>query len=132
MPAHRFLTTDESDKMSTPFNILIAQINQGADNSNLSADMDELLRTVQATGRAGSLTITIKIVPATADRQSVDKLTVQIDRGLKLPKPESAKDFFFITEDGELTRKHPKQQELELRDVTLQGGIAGSLKTINA
>ena len=118
--------------MSTPFNVLIAQINQGADNSNLSADMDELLRTVQATGRAGSLTITIKMVPATADRQSVDKLTVQIDRGLKLPKPESAKDFFFITEDGELTRKHPKQQELELRDVTLQGGISGSLKIINA
>ena len=119
--------------MTTPFNLLIAQINQGNDNTNLTADVAELLKTVQTTGRAGSLSITIKVAPATNDRQNVDKVTVQIDRSLKLPKPESSKDFFHLTDDAELSRKHPKQHDLDLRDVSLQGGVSSvNFKTINS
>ena len=33
-------------------------------------------------------------------------------------KPETPTDFFYLTEDGETTRNHPKQQTLELREVT--------------
>jgi hypothetical protein len=74
---------------------------------------------VQATGRAGSLTIKVKVAPATRSNSgSVDKVTITADRKLELPKPEQPSDFFWLTEDGETSRNHPRQQDLPLRDVS--------------
>ena len=39
---------------------LLNEINEGSTHAALSADMSELLRTVQATGRAGKLTARLK------------------------------------------------------------------------
>ncbi len=101
------------------FSLFIVELNEGTTNAALSADLAELLRTVQTTGRAGSLTLKVKVAPATRTNSgSVDKVTITADRKLELPKPEQASDFFWLTEDGETSRNHPRQQELQLRDVS--------------
>jgi len=47
----------------------------------------------------------------------VDKITIVADRKLELPKPEQPQDFFWLTDDAEPTRQHPRQHALDLRDV---------------
>lgn len=101
------------------FNHFIVELNDGSTHAALSADLAELLRTVQNTGRAGSLTLKVKVAPATRTNSgSVDKVTITADRKLELPKPEQASDFFWLTEDGETSRNHPRQHDLPLREVT--------------
>lgn len=98
---------------------LLNEINEGSTHAALSADMAELLRTVQSTGRAGKLTVTVKVVPAVRNTGGgeIDRVNITVDRTLALPKPETPTDFFYLTDDGETTRNHPRQQSLELREV---------------
>ena len=99
---------------------LLNEINEGSTHAALTQDMADLLRTVQTTGRAGKLTITLKVAPAARNTSGgdIDRINLTVDRTLALPKPETPTDFFYLTEDGETTRNHPKQQTLELREVT--------------
>ncbi|WP_312781663.1 hypothetical protein [Acidovorax temperans] len=99
---------------------LLNEINEGSTHAALTQDMADLLRTVQTTGRAGKLTITLKVAPAVRNTSGgdIDRINLTVDRTLALPKPETPTDFFYLTEDGETTRNHPKQQTLELREVT--------------
>ena len=99
---------------------LLNEINEGSTHAALTQDMADLLRTVQTTGRAGKLTITLKVAPAVRNTSGgdIDRINLTVDRTLALPKPETPTDFFYPTEDGETTRNHPKQQTLELREVT--------------
>ena len=70
------------------------------------------------TGRSGSVTIKVKVSPATKSQSlAVDKITVTVDRKLELPKPEQPTDFFWLTDEGETSRQHPRQHALELREV---------------
>ena len=102
------------------FALLLNEINEGSTHAALTQDMADLLRTVQTTGRAGKLTITLKVAPAVRNTSGgdIDRINLTVDRTLALPKPETPTDFFYLTEDGETTRNHPKQQTLELREVT--------------
>jgi hypothetical protein len=101
------------------FSLFMVELNDGSTHAALSADLAELLRTVQNTGRAGSLTLKVKVAPATRTNSgSVDKVTITADRKLELPKPEQASDFFWLNEDGETSRNHPRQHDLPLREVT--------------
>lgn len=115
--------------MSKSFTILLNELNDGSTHAALSADLAELLRTVQNTGRGGSLTLKIKVASATKTQSgSVDKITITADRKLELPKPEQPSDFFWLTEDGETSRNHPRQHSLELRDVSSNGSTSVDLK----
>lgn len=101
------------------FAIVLCELNEGNIHAALTADLAELLRTVQATGRAGALTLKLKVVPAMkADGGTVDRINVTADRKLELPKSVMPSDFFYLTDDGETTRNHPRQQSLELREVS--------------
>ncbi len=97
---------------------LLNELNEGSIHAALSADLAELLRTVQMTARGGSLTVKIKVTPAVrSDGGTTDRVNVTADRKLELPKPQMPTDFFYLTEEGETTRNHPRQQSLELREV---------------
>ncbi len=102
-----------------PFALFIHELNDGSTHAAITADLAELLRTVQATGRGGALTIKFKIAPATRSNSgSIDKVTISADRKLELPKPEQPSDFFWLTEDGQTTRQHPRQHDLPLREIS--------------
>lgn len=100
------------------FTHFLNEINEGSTQSALTADLAELLRTVQTTGRAGALALKVKVAPAVRSQSgAVDKVVVTVDRALSLPKPEQPSDFFWLTDDGETSRNHPRQHDLPLRDV---------------
>jgi hypothetical protein len=45
--------------------------------------------------------------------------TITVD----LPKPQRGEDFFYVTEDNDLSRNHPRQGNLALRDATPEAPI---------
>lgn len=106
------------------FNQFLVDLNDGSTHSGLTNDLQELLQTVQNTGRGGSLTLKIKIASASKGGSFVDKITVTADRKLELPKPEQPQDFFWITDEAEPTRQHPRQHALDLRNAAdTRGGL---------
>lgn len=111
------------------FNQFLADLNDGSTHAGLTGDLQELLQAVKATGRTGSMTLKIKISSASKGSGEVDKITIVADRKLELPKPEQPQDFFWLTDDAEPTRQHPRQHSLDLREVR---GIATNFTTPDA
>lgn len=107
--------------MKKSFTHFLNELNDGSTHAGLTADMGELLQSVRATGRTGSLTLTIKVAPPKNVRNGdVDRVTVTATAKLTTPKAEQPSDFFYLTDDGETTRNHPKQNSLELREVAAE------------
>ena len=108
-----------------PFSLFLAEINEGQTNAALTAHIAELFQAVKTHGRAGTLKLAIKVVPAVKGVNDVDKINVTVESQLALPKPQQPSDFFFLTDDAEPTRMHPRQHSLDLRDVSAQarGGV---------
>lgn len=105
----------------------ITDLNEGQTNSALSAHLAELFQAVKNHGRAGSLKLHIKVVPAVKGAGDVDKITVVVDSQLALPKPQQPNDFFFLTDDATPTRQHPRQRELPgLRQVATEPPVPAS------
>jgi hypothetical protein len=109
------------------FGIFLNDLNDGQTLAGLTSDLAELLQTVKATGRSGSLTLKVKIAPAAKPGQEVDKITITADRKLELPKPESPSDFFWLTDEAEPTRQHPRQHALDLRDAKSVNSATGEI-----
>lgn len=103
-----------------PFSLFLVDLNDGTTHAGLTGDFAQLLQEVQAHGRGGSMTLKIKVAPATKNSRGgdVDKVTITAERKLELPKPDQPNDFFWLTDTGEPTRQHPRQHALDLRDAT--------------
>lgn len=101
------------------FGLFLVDLNDGSTHAALTGDLAELLHTVRMTGRAGALTLKLKVAPATRGGTDIDKITVTAERKLELPKPEQPSDFFWLTEEAEPTRQHPRQHQLDLRDAAI-------------
>lgn len=97
------------------FAVFLQDLRDGRAHSELSAGLAELLAAVKDTGKGGSLTLQLKIKPATRGKD-MDKVVILDNVKVDLPKPERGEDFFFVTDHNELSRKHPRQQSLELRE----------------
>lgn len=99
------------------FNDFIDDLNGGQTKAEINHQLKRALESVRNTGKQSVLTLKFKIGNASKNNGlTVDKLTVTPQVELVLPKTESETDFFWITDSNELSRKHPKQQELELKD----------------
>lgn len=97
------------------FAVLVQELNDGRVHSKLSAEFAELLQAVRDRRRAGSLKLSIKVLPATKSGD-VDKVTIRAQSSVDLPEPDAPDDFFWLTEEAELSRNHPRQRSLELRE----------------
>lgn len=108
-----------------PISLFLVEINEGSTHAALTAHLGELFQAVKTHGRGGALKISIKVMPAVKGASDVDKVNVTIESQLALPKPQQPSDFFFLTDDAEPTRLHPRQHALDLRDVSAQarGGV---------
>jgi len=102
--------------MSTrAFAVFLQDLRDGRAHTELTATLAELLAAVKETGKAGEITLKLKVKPASRG-SDVDKVTISDTITTKLPKPERGDDFFWLTDDNDLSRNHPRQQALELRD----------------
>ena len=110
-----------------PFSQVLAELNGGESNAMLTQQLEEVLQAVKKHGRGAALTVKIKVNPASKGGTDVDKILVACDSQVTLPKPEQPTDFFWLTDDADISRKHPRQRELELRDVSSQGATNAPL-----
>lgn len=108
--------------------LFLQEINGGTTHAACTADLAELFKTVQETGRKGALKLTITVAPGSKGSE-VDKVIVSVDRTLALPKAEQPSDFFWLTDDAEPTRNHPRQHALDLRDATKGDDKPAEFKT---
>ena len=92
------------------FGLCLVDLNDGQTHAGLTGDLNELLQSVKQHGRSGSMTLKIKVAPASKGSHDVDKITIVAERKLELPKAEQPSDFFWLTDDAEPTRHHTHQR----------------------
>lgn len=76
---------------------------------DLDAKLQELVQAVQSTNAAGSLTLTINVAPM---KGSTEAVVVKDDVKLKKPEIKSSGTVMFPSVEGNLSRQHPKQDDL--------------------
>jgi hypothetical protein len=100
------------------FNETILQINNGATVTELSEALQQVVAAVRQTGKTGSLTLALKVTPAS--KRTTEVLMIESQVRTKLPEPERGMTVFYATEDNRLVRNDPKQQMLPLRVVDIE------------
>lgn len=103
--------------MSKAFAVFLPELRDGRTHAELTSLLGELLNKVKNTGKAGSITLQISVGPA-GKGQDVDKVVITDKITAKMPMPERGSDFYWLTDDADLSRNHPRQSTLDLRDVT--------------
>jgi hypothetical protein len=73
----------------------------------LSEEFNKLVQAVENTGRAGELTLQIKLKPSTAGAIELTDLVK-----VKLPPQQKGTSLFFATPEGNLVRNDPRQKEI--------------------
>jgi len=107
------------------FSLQLQELNDGSTHAAATAAFAELLRAVQHSGKAGDLTLKLKVAPATKSGSGyVDKVTITAELKVNPPKAEAPTDFYWLTDEGETSRNHPRQHALELRDVASQPPVS--------
>lgn len=84
--------------------------------TELLADaIEETVKAVRDHGKAGNVTLNIKISPAT--RGDPRMLLIAPEVRHKAPQPDTVACLMFATSDGSLSRQDPDQRQLDLRQV---------------
>lgn len=95
----------------------LRDLRQGLALDDLGDQLVGLVAHVRSTGRAGKLTLTLTVKPAS--KGNTDVLAIEDAVTVKLPKAETGSTILYATSDNQLSRKDPRQPELSgLRDVT--------------
>jgi len=95
----------------------ILQINNGATVAELSDALQRVVAAVRTTGKSGSVTLTVKVAPAS--KGATDVLMVESQVKTRLPEPDRGMTIFYSTEDNRLVRSDPRQQVLPLRVIDI-------------
>ena len=99
------------------FQETILQINNGATVAELTEALEQVVAAVRTTGKSGSITLALKVAPAS--KGSTDVLLVESAIKTRLPEPDRGMTIFYATDDNQLVRNDPKQQMLPLRVVDI-------------
>lgn len=75
----------------------------------LDGQLQELVQAVQSTSAGGQLTLTIIVAPT---KGAAEAVVVKDQIKLKKPEIKSSGTLMFPTPEGNLSRKHPKQDDL--------------------
>ncbi|QYG07151.1 hypothetical protein [Janthinobacterium sp. PAMC25594] len=97
------------------FAVFLQELRDGRTHIELTTALADLLGKVKDTGKAGSITLQIGVKPA-GKGADVDKVVIMDKITTKLPTPERGEDFYWLTDDNDLSRNHPKQSTLDLRE----------------
>lgn len=109
MPTNPIAPIEPVDGMLTE---TLRQMNRGAALGKLSAELREVVESVQATGKPGALKLTINVQPRDMEGGAVG---VTCDSTVKLPKKPMPASTFFVGDGGALLRNPPNQTELPLQ-----------------
>lgn len=101
--------------MSNPRSFLatVGDIRKGQLQIELAKQFQELVEAVKNTGRAGELTLTLKVAPLGKEGAMH---SVVDDVKLKLPKVDKIATLFFVTPDNNHSLADPTQPQRNLKD----------------
>jgi len=88
---------------------ILGQLRGGYALHEASKRLDEVVRAVRATGKKGSVTLTIDITP-----DKTDDRIIKMQPSVKFKAPEKgfSEGIFFVAPDGRLTKEDPAQLDL--------------------
>jgi hypothetical protein len=90
-----------------PFTDVLRDMRYGETLDELGEEFNKLVQAVENTGRAGELTLSIKLKPSTAGAIEVTDLVK-----VKMPPQQKGTSLFFATPEGNLMRNDPRQKEI--------------------
>jgi hypothetical protein len=94
----------------------LRELRQGLALDELDDALVNAVAGCRSTGKAARVTLTITVKPAA--KGNVDALVLEDDVAVKLPKPERGTTILYATAENGLSRKDPRQPELQgLREV---------------
>lgn len=100
------------EKVINSFEKTLREIRHGQCVTDLSQELTDLVTQIRATGKGGSLTLTINVKPSgTGSGMLIVKDTIKA----KPPVLETDPSVFYADESGVLQRNDPRQKELELK-----------------
>lgn len=97
---------------SRPFIDTLRDIEAGGLLDELSETQHSLIDAIRLTGKGGDLTIKLAYKP-----DGNGQMTIKADVKAKEPALSRGTSLFFLTPEGNLTRRDPRQQDLPLRTV---------------
>ena len=104
-------TPPSAEATPRPFTAVLNDQREGALADELADRLAELVNAVIEYEKAGSLTLTLKVNPTElGDRAVVITDTVKA----KVPEAAREKTLFFAGTSGDLSRRNPRQMELDL------------------
>lgn len=95
-----------------PFIDTLRDVEAGGLLDELTDTQHSLVDAIRATGKAGELTIKLTYKP-----EGAGQMTIKADVKSKEPVLARGTSLFFLTPEGNLSRRDPRQQELSLRTV---------------
>lgn len=110
------METEEQNIANNAFAVTLSEIRNGDCLNEVSNEMGRLIQAVRLTGRAGKITLKMKVEPAS--RGDVTRIFIEDQISIDIPKPQRAKALFFTTEEGGLQRKDPNQLEMDLKVIS--------------
>jgi hypothetical protein len=96
--------------------------------TEMSEALAQVVAAVRGTGKAGSITLTLKVAPAS--KGATDVLMVESQVKTKLPEADRGMTIFYATDDNLLVRNDPKQQTLPLRVVDIEQPKRSDLREV--
>ena len=100
--------------MIRPISDVLRHLGAGCLMDEASEKMSDLVKAVDQTGKAGKITITIKLRKATAGA-----LAVTGDVTVKKPAEQPMESLMFATPEGNLLTEDPRQNKLDLKPVAV-------------
>lgn len=92
----------------------LMSVREGGAIEELRATLEEATQAVLCTGKAGKVSLNISIKP-----NGTSKVFIKDDVKATIPKADSEETLYFVTDDGGLSRRDPRQLVLgELSQVS--------------
>lgn len=108
------MSEEDSGMEVRPFAAVLAEVRGGSAHARVSALLADVSQAVAATGKKGKLTLTLDIAPVPNAAEGT--LMVTVSSVAKIPEPDDATPttVFFASDNGNLRRDDPRQQQLPL------------------
>lgn len=110
-----------------PFAQLLEQVEFGNLSQEATDAMNDLVHACTETGKAGSITLTIKLKPI----GNTGQMEIDANVKAKQPEPTRGKTFMFCTPDNNLQREDPRQKTLDGLKTASQEGQEKALRVVN-
>ena len=118
---------EEGERQTVPFADTLQKLQRGRTARELAVSMQDLVEAVVSTGKAGTLTLTLKVSKSKASGmvEIVDSYAV------KLPRADREVSMFYVTADHNLSRTDPRQGELEFGPVRVAEPVTAAPKVVS-